>query len=101
MQVRVKKDARFNVITACGGMTFFKNADVSVDEVFRPDIENSPYLEITSETSPLPPFEGEVDATDGAVALAGDSGIDLAGVVGSGAEGRVVIADVRALIKEG
>ena len=100
MQVKVKEDARFNVITACGGMTFFKNAETPVDESFRSEIENNSYLEIlVGEASPLSPFEGKIGATDGAVALAVDSGIDLAGVVGTGAKGRIVVGDIRAVIK--
>lgn len=42
----------------------------------------------------------EVDATDAARELAEEHGIDLAEVGGTGADGRIVIGDIRALIDD-
>lgn len=44
-----------------------------------------------STSSPTEP----VNATDAAIALAAEAGIDLAAVAGTGADGRIVINDVR------
>ena len=40
----------------------------------------------------------ELDATDSAVALAAELGVDLADVEGSGKDGRITKADVEALV---
>lgn len=42
----------------------------------------------------------EIDATAGALDLARKSGLDLAGVTGSGKDGRITKADVEALLAE-
>jgi pyruvate/2-oxoglutarate dehydrogenase complex dihydrolipoamide acyltransferase (E2) component len=42
-----------------------------------------------------------VDATDAALKLASDYGVDLAAVHGSGADGRILLSDVRALVQAG
>ena len=44
--------------------------------------------------------EDQIDATDGAVAAADELGVDLASVVGTGADGRITKADVEAAAKE-
>jgi 2-oxoglutarate dehydrogenase E2 component (dihydrolipoamide succinyltransferase) len=43
----------------------------------------------------------EIDATDAARALAAENGIDLASVRGSGADGRITVGDVRAVLEAG
>lgn len=107
MQVRVKEDSRFHTITALGGMTFLRTESVSVDKEFKEEVERNPYLEIVGdESDPAladapPSAEGEINATDGAIALAEESGVDLIGVEGSGKEGRIGVPDIRALIEEG
>ncbi len=107
MQVRVKEDSKFKVITSCGGMTFFRNTSTEVDKEFRTEVLNNPYLEIVGDEglgepsmSPDLPPQSEVDATDGAIKLAEAEGIDLAEVEGSGANGRITVPDVKALIVE-
>lgn len=107
MDVRVKKDSRFHTITALGGKTFLRTESVSVDEGFRDEIERNPYLEIVGDEglgepsmSPDLPPQSEVDATDGAIKLAEKEGIDLAEVEGSGANGRIIVPDIKALIEE-
>lgn len=42
----------------------------------------------------------EIDATDAARELAEENGIDLADVAGTGADGRIVIGDIRALLDD-
>lgn len=42
----------------------------------------------------------EVNATDGAIKLAAEYGIDLAGLVGTGKGGRVIVNDVRKMIDQ-
>lgn len=44
--------------------------------------------------------ESEPDATDAAVALAAEHGVDLATVAGSGAGGRILVSDVEAVLVE-
>lgn len=48
-----------------------------------------------------PPAAPGVNATDGAVALAAEIGLDLALVTGTGAGGRITVKDVRAVIPGG
>lgn len=48
----------------------------------------------------IEPVEPEVDATDAARELAEAEGIDLTAVEGTGADGRIVLGDVRALIDD-
>lgn len=43
---------------------------------------------------------GDIDATDGAVDLAVEHGIDLTTIKGTGANGRIVLRDVKAVIGE-
>jgi len=51
------------------------------------------------ENKMVQPVENKaVNATDAAIALASQHGIDLAGVQGSGADGRIVKADVVAVV---
>lgn len=110
MKAIVKKDSPHSVITSCGGAEFRKDQYLPVpaglEDEARSDVflitdedENAPVL------SPLPEAEsvsvsapstadGEVDATDGAVTLADDLGIDLSEVEGSGADGRILKPDV-------
>lgn len=51
----------------------------------------------SSVTVPSPPSPA-VEATDAAATLADESGIDLATVKGTGANGRITVNDVRALV---
>lgn len=57
-----------------------------------------PYLELQE---PPDSEAVEVDATDAARELAAEHSIDLAAVDGTGADGRVLVGDVRARIEEG
>jgi pyruvate/2-oxoglutarate dehydrogenase complex dihydrolipoamide acyltransferase (E2) component len=43
---------------------------------------------------------GDIDATDGAVDLAVEHGIDLTTIKGTGANGRIVLRDVKAVLGE-
>lgn len=59
--------------------------------------------EVVEEASEAPePEEAEelIDATDGALALADEYGVDLATITGTGANGRITKADVEAVLKE-
>lgn len=51
-------------------------------------------------TLPAPPVveSAPIDATDAARALAESNGIDLATIEGTGANGRITVGDVRALV---
>jgi len=50
------------------------------------------------QATPEPVTKAEIDATDTAVSLAAEHGIDLATVTGTGAGGKIVLRDVKALI---
>lgn len=52
------------------------------------------YLELLMEKA-AEPEPGGIDATDAAQELAGELGIDLATISGTGAGGRIVVGDVR------
>lgn len=49
--------------------------------------------------NPNPPSVPPINATDSAIALAAEHGIDLTNLVGSGADGRITQPDVKALLK--
>ena len=59
---------------------------------------------VVSEPEPEPLAKSveldDIDATDGATELATEHGIDLSTVQGSGANGRIVLRDIKALISD-
>lgn len=66
------------------------------DPIARPwSPEPEPEIDVPSDTAQT---LKRVDATDSALELAKEQGLDLRGVVGSGAGGRIVKADVEALV---
>ncbi|MCA9982399.1 MAG: E3 binding domain-containing protein [Anaerolineales bacterium] len=57
---------------------------------------------VVEESEPIqePQPTANIDATDGALELAEANGIDLSAVEGTGANGRIVLRDVKALISD-
>ena len=53
------------------------------------------------EPEPTIPVQTGIDATDAAVKLAAEHGLDLAAITGTGTDGRIIKSDVEAAIKEG
>jgi len=73
--------------------------DGAEDEAMR--LEAGGFLELQSDDPPAaPPPVVEVNATPSAAALAELSGIDLASLVGSGFDGRILKSDVEAALGE-
>lgn len=89
VRVRVRPDYRYR-FARVSGRQFHKGGEVYAEGYLDEEIRTSPLLEIE-------PVEvaDEVLATDAARELAGAEGVDLRQVVGSGVDGRVVVADVR------
>ena len=56
--------------------------------------------ETTKKRGSLEPFGQEIDATDAAIKLAKENGINLAGVTGSGAGGRILKSDIERLVEQ-
>lgn len=119
---RVKPDSRFNPVTACSGVTFFKHTDVFVPTGFEEEAKANPYLDVKewvepepepeSETAtPEPEFskpeiaildpepeeepEVEINATAAAIEYAAEHGIDLSDVEGTGSDGKIILRDVK------
>ena len=70
--------------------------DGTDDEAAR--LEAGGYLELKKDPPVAAPSVVRVDATRSAIALALESGIDLAYMVGSGADGRILKTDVEAML---
>ena len=64
---------------------------------FRLNVIQAPAV-LQVQATPEPVAKAEIDATDTAVSLAAEHGIDLATVTGTGAGGKIVLRDVKALI---
>ena len=64
---------------------------------FRLNVIQTPAV-LQVQATPEPVAKAEIDATDTAVSLAAEHGIDLATVTGTGAGGKIVLRDVKALI---
>ena len=64
------------------------------------DLDRETALELIREGRAVAydPDPEPIEATDAAVELAAEHGIDLAKVAGSGAEGRILVSDVKAAI---
>lgn len=63
-------------------------------------VESEPAPDIAPEPIQEPASSVNIDATDGALELAEANGIDLSAVEGTGANGRIVLRDVKALISD-
>ena len=107
MKAIVKPDSALAVITSCGGAEFLKLEYRPVPVGCEDEALNNPFLDVAEDDPPefspspeiipalVPPFDdGEIDATDGALTLADEYGVDLSNVEGSGVEGRIIKADV-------
>ncbi len=123
MKARVKADFPYPYpVTSCGGRDFFKDVWTSVPAGFEAEALNNPYLEVASEeelaleqvsgkpdTMPLqgeekaaPPMEIielAPNASKAAVTLAEKEGIRLALIAGTGKDGQITVADVRAYLE--
>lgn len=99
LQARVKDDYRWGVITACGGAEFVKTEWRNVPLGYSESAKNHPDLELS--ISVPGSTEYTVDATDAAVELADERGIDLLTVVGTGTNGRILKSDVENAILSG
>ena len=114
MYARVKKGSKFHTVTSCGGKEF------SIKE-FRPvpagcevEAESNPLLDVIDDEDVLPEIETQaipseddpvepetVDATNSAIALAIEYGVDISSEVeGSGSGGRILKSDVQNLFEE-
>jgi pyruvate/2-oxoglutarate dehydrogenase complex dihydrolipoamide acyltransferase (E2) component len=96
--VRVKQDHRWPTVRV-SGREFSKAGEVLGESHLNDEIRSSPLLEIEEIVQDQP--SDVVDATNAARDLAAEHDIDLAAVDGSGEEGRVLKADVQAVIEEG
>ena len=84
-----------NSITADGKMQRTYTRPVALE----PEVEVEAEPEVIAEPEEDDDQEeAMIDATDGALALAEENDIDLEGVVGTGAGGRIVVDDVRSLL---
>lgn len=88
--LRLKSGKPFSVARAC---------EVDLDKLGLSDADQQ---ELASKhwIEPLEDVADEIDATDAARELADEHGIDLAEVEGTGADGRIVIGDIRALLDD-
>jgi len=92
--VCVRDDYRYNHARV-GGREFNKaQATRLAEHEMTPEIRRSPLLEVREVT---PAGEHVVDATNAARLLAAELGVDLAGIEGTGEEGRIIKADVEAV----
>lgn len=105
MEARVKVDSPFAVITACSGVTFTRHAWTPVPAGMEAEAARNPYLEILPVETPVPtPEETPLDekppviyeATAAALAYADTRRLDLTPVVGTGANGKITLTDVKA-----
>jgi pyruvate/2-oxoglutarate dehydrogenase complex dihydrolipoamide acyltransferase (E2) component len=91
-------------VTAFGGLEFVRYEWRNVPAGMEEAALSNPYLTCTAWTPPTPVDEADptdpapILATDAAIALAITNHINLAAVQGSGADGRIVVGDVRALV---
>lgn len=100
MQAKVKQSWRWNVVKAFTGREYVKYEWRTVpdgNEAEAHRLEEDGLLEYRQ--GPPPAMEPP-DATDAAIALALESGIDLSSVSGSGTDGRILVGDIRALLDE-
>lgn len=98
--VTVREGSPHQVVRVAGQLFSGRGAvelnDADLQEPYRSEILNSEYLDVeVLEVQDLP----EIDATNHARALALEQRIDLATVVGSGEEGRIVKSDVEAALR--
>lgn len=108
MKAKVKKSARFPLITSCAGKEFVRYEYREVPAGFEQEAENNPFLDVekgkvsspSSRPSTAPHVSGEVNATGAAVELAAESDVDLSEVSGSMAGGRISKGDVVKYIKD-
>ncbi|RMD64630.1 hypothetical protein D6833_04160 [Candidatus Parcubacteria bacterium] len=106
MRARVKADARFSMVTACGGIQFNRHEWANVPPGCEEEALRNPYLEVEDVTpesaldAPDAPEaqDADVDATPDAHELAYEFGVDLTQVQGSGKGGRILKRDVQAFI---
>ncbi len=97
MQRLQRSLARFEamLIFAGGGEDFLKGFYEAHPE-HAPDARPLTRAEIKATSKPA----DEIEATEGAIELAEEKGIDLSGIEGSGEDGRIVKDDVKAALKE-
>lgn len=102
----VQKDFRFPTVYSCAGREFVKYEYRQVPAGFEEEAKANPYL-TTKEVAEEERVEivltnvEEVDATDSAIALANEKGVDLAEVKGSGVGGRILKSDVETVLMGG
>lgn len=92
--VRVRKDHRWPQVRVASRIWHKRGTTISEDDL-SPEIRQAPVLEIEwlDETD-------AVDATEAAVELAAEAGIDLRQVAGTGLDGRVLVRDVQEVIDD-
>ena len=121
MRAKVRPDANWHVVTACGGVNFTQRDWTNVPPGREEEALNNPFLEVElgekkakesveKAPTPQPPpalepvskvydFES-VDASQAAKTLASASSISLSDVTGTGYGGKITVTDVRNAIKE-
>ena len=125
MRAKVRPDANWHVVTACGGVNFTQRDWTKVPPGREEEALNNPYLEVElgekkeaeepveKAPTPQPPpalepdidfvvekYVEEVDASYAARTLAAASGIHLWSIKGSGRDGKITVTDVRNAIKK-
>lgn len=95
MKVRILRDASF--------ADFSQSPKVRAQNLKAGDVVEFPdyyALDIIASGMAEPPMSYNPDVTLGAQKLANEHGIDLAEVKGTGKDGRIIKADIQALIEE-
>lgn len=119
MEARVKEGGRFVTVSACGGLVFSVKEFRPVPAGLEAEAEANPLLDVREEgdataelvlaenvvaphdLGEVESIELQIDASPGAIAFARKLGIDLSQVEGSGADGKIIKADVTKFAKEG
>jgi len=102
---KVKKDARWSTVRACGGEIFVKSEFRPVPAECEDEARKHSALVITDRI-PEEQISNDVPDTVGYKAsktaqdLADEHGIDLAQVIGTGKDGSIKVGDVRKLLSQ-
>jgi len=104
MRAKVAKDYRHPIVRAFGGLEFVKSEYRRVPDGMANEADRlvaAGLLEIEAAPTPLPePASAPLDITDAAFALAVDNDLNPRRIIGTGAGGRILVGDVRALLEE-
>lgn len=109
LQAKVKDEYRWDQLQS-GGVEFTKRGWRPVPDVLAEEIKANPWLDVTGD-APHDATVGEeagapsapastADVSKAAAELAESHGLDLTNVTGSGAGGKIIVADVREIIGE-